>query len=102
MGECIKINGGSFDLTAVLSYKTEDAFVEYFNKAFPGWLTEEKRKATLREIYRIADKTRTNGDVKSGVRSNKKTRRSPNREKDDRGDERHIDRSESGTDDARD
>ena len=60
--DSIKVNGGSFKLTAVLSYSSEDAFVEYYNNVFSTWLTEDKRKATLREVYKIAHDNKAKQD----------------------------------------
>lgn len=74
--DSIKVNGGSFKLTAVLSYSSEDAFVEYYNNVFSTWLTEGKRKATLREVYKIAhDMKKYDNDTKGNARKISKSGR---------------------------
>lgn len=98
------MNGGSFRVSAVLSYKTEEAFVKYYDKTLPEWHTGEVRIATLREVYRIASelKMQQDGNGKSGTRQDKKSRRSRGSKDDSRGNERTDLGLEPGPDDARD
>lgn len=73
----VKMNGGSFKLTAVLAYRTEAAFVKHYDNLLSGWMTEDKRKKTLRQVYRIAralkkqqddnDKKSTEPDADTGL-----------------------------------
>lgn len=102
--DSIKVNGGSFKLTAVLSYSTEDAFVEYYNKLLPTWLKEEKRIATLREVYKIARDIKAHQDDNSEKNARKvsKPGRGTNGENDDRADKRLDDRKEPGSTSTRD
>lgn len=52
--DSIKINGGSFSKAAVLSFSSEEEFVQHYNALFPNWLKENKRKETLKEVWKIA------------------------------------------------
>lgn len=99
--DSIKVNGGSFKLTAVLSYSSEDAFVEYYNNVFSTWLTEDKRKATLREVYKIAhDMKKYDNDTKGNARKISKSGRGSGDKDDNRSDERPDNRQESRSVDA--
>lgn len=97
------MNGGSFDITAVLSYKTEDRFVEYFNKALPEWHTKEVREATLREVYNIAHelKRQQDGNYQEGFKSDTKSRHKSRSKDNARRNKRDNIRPESGPDDSR-
>lgn len=87
--DSIKVNGGSFKITAVLSYSDEGSFVEYYNKILPTWLTEERRIATLREVYKIAnDMNKYDNDTKGNARKISKSGRGSGDKDDSRSDER--------------
>lgn len=100
--DSIKINGGSFRLSAVLAYKTEAAFVKHYKKLFAGWLTDDKRELVLKETYRIARelKKQENGNSKRGVEKNSGIRYTPDSEATNRKTESDTG-FEPGADDAR-
>lgn len=69
--DSIKINGGSFSKAAVLSFFSEEEFVEHYNALFPKWLKEDKRRKTLKEIWKIAhDMDKAKNDT---LRTSRKT-----------------------------
>lgn len=74
MIDTIKVNGGSFKLSAVLSYSNEGDFVEYYNRVLPTWLVESKRKATLREVYKLAHDIKKKQDDNAANNDRKVTR----------------------------
>lgn len=99
--DSIKINGGSFKLATVLSYSSEDLFVEYYNRVLSTWLTEDKRKATLREIYKIAhDMKKYDNDTRGNAQKVSKYGRGSSDKDDNRADERPDNRQESRSIDA--
>ena len=102
--DSIKVNGGSFKLTAVLSYSREDDFVEYYNRVLSTWLTEDKRIATLREVYNIAHdiKSYQDDNGKGNDRKSSKSGRGTIGKNDDRTNKTTDSREESGSIDAGD
>lgn len=102
--DSIKVNGGSFKLSAVLSYSSEDDFVEYYNRVFPTWLTPEKRIATLREVYKIAHdiKAKQDDNAERNARKVAKPGRGSSDKNDTRADKAIDSRQESRPVDAGD
>ena len=101
--DSIKVNGGSFKLSAVLSYSSEDSFVEYYNRVLSTWLTEDKRNATLREIYKLAHAMKKyDNDTKGNARKISKSGRGSGDKDDNRTDERLDNRQEPRSIDAGD
>lgn len=101
--DSIKVNGGSFKITAVLSYSDEGSFVEYYNKILPTWLTEERRIATLREVYKIArDIKKYEDDCTRNARKISRGRRGSSGKNDARSNEATDNRQEPRTVDTGD
>ena len=95
--DSIKVNGGSFKLTAVLSYSSEDAFVEYYNRVLSTWLKPEKRIATLREVYKIAHdiKSKQDDNAERNARKTARSGRGAGSENDNRANKTTDNRQES-------